>query len=169
MDSYIIDYYDELPPVMIFHHANRFQWHNDDPLYDGERVLKRLQIPTIERDGYTSLRCVWTLGCPVEIRPMSEDVDGADPTSSDARAGTFYKKAAFEHLFPNITVPAEVGGACCAQFAVTSAQVRKRSRLDYERYRRWLLETPLRDDLSGRILEYSWHSTLNASYRVIRM
>ena len=37
-----------------------------------------------------------------------------------------------------------------------------RPKSDYEDYRRWLLETRLPDDISGRILEYSWHS-MNSS------
>ncbi|KAK5111028.1 hypothetical protein LTR62_005403 [Meristemomyces frigidus] len=157
--TYIIDHYDSLPPVIIFQHANQYQWHNDDPLYDGLRMLERLSIPTVAREGYANLRCVWTLGCPVEIRPIEEATTrtlGIDGIPEDAKAGQYYKEA-FEHLFPDVPVPEEIGLSCCAQFAVTAAKVRERPRRDYERYRRWLLETPLRDDLSGRIMEYSWH------------
>ncbi|KXL48576.1 hypothetical protein M433DRAFT_14 [Acidomyces richmondensis BFW] len=157
--TYIIDNYDALPTVIIFQHANRYQWHNDDPLYDGERMLSRLQIQYVRDQGYVNLRCVWTLGCRVEIHPFSEEgatLPGADPSSSDARAGTFYKHA-FEYLFPGMPVPEEVGASCCAQFAVTAEKIRERPKKDYERYRRWLLETKLTDDLSGRIMEYSWH------------
>jgi hypothetical protein len=60
--TYIIDHYDSLPKIILFHHANKWQWHNDDPLYDGVRVLSRLQVPYIEQQGYVNLRCVWTLG-----------------------------------------------------------------------------------------------------------
>lgn len=147
---------------MIFQHANRYQWHNDDPLYDGKRMLERLQVPYIRGQGYVNLRCVWTLGCPVEIRPFAEEGTehpGDAEASGDEKVGSYYKQA-FEHLFPDMPVPGEVGASCCAQFAVTASKVREHSRQDYEKYRRWLLETPLADDLSGRIMEYSWHSTL---------
>ncbi|WPH03267.1 Hypothetical protein R9X50_00614400 [Acrodontium crateriforme] len=154
--TFIIEHYDNLPRVAIFHHASEYQWHNDDPLFDGRRVLSRLQIPYVEQKGYVNLRCAWTLGCPAEIRPFDESDLNAVPTSPDARAGWFYK-AAFEELFPEIPMPQVVGVSCCAQFAVTAERIRKRPRADYERYRRWLLETPLADSLSGRILEYSWH------------
>ena len=145
---------------MIFLHANRYQWHNDDPLYDGSRVLERLSVPTIKREGYVNLRCVWTIGCRVEIRPLEEAgsfLQHADLTSAEPKAGTFYQEA-FQQLFPDTLIPQEIGAPCCAQFAVSALQIRRRPRSDYERYRRWLLETPLRDDLSGRIMEYSWHS-----------
>ena len=145
---------------MIFQHANRYQWHNDDPLYDGQRMLSRLQLPFVKAQGYVNLRCVWTLGCPAEIRPFKEFIapssDDAE-VSEEARAGAFYKPA-FEELFPGVPVPDVIGASCCAQFAVTADKIRERPKSDYENYRRWLLETRLPDDISGRILEYSWHS-----------
>ena len=50
-----------------------------------------------------------------------------------------------------------IANPCCAQFAVSSKQVRERSLAEYNRYYRWLMETPLPDDTSGRVLEYLWH------------
>lgn len=159
---YIINHYDNLPEIIIFHHADRYQWHNDDPLYDSQRVLSRLQLPYVIEQGYVSLRCVWTLGCPTEIRPFIED----DPVGShedtqpkDARTGVYFKEA-FEELFPDFIVPEAVGLSCCAQFAVTGKKIRERPRQDYKRYREWLLTTQLRDDLGGRLVEYFWHSKL---------
>ncbi|KAF2213329.1 hypothetical protein CERZMDRAFT_67553 [Cercospora zeae-maydis SCOH1-5] len=157
--TYIIDHYDQLPNVAVFSHSKRYQWHNDDPLYDGLSVLSRLNLSHVESLGYTNLRCVWSVGCPDEIEPMVEAAlppPASDPKSNDARAGSFYK-AAFEQMFPNVTVPETVGAPCCAQFAVTAAKIRERPKADYERVRDWLLETPLRDSLSGRVLEYMWH------------
>ncbi|KAF2158403.1 hypothetical protein M409DRAFT_71666 [Zasmidium cellare ATCC 36951] len=155
--SYIIDHYTELPEVVVFSHANRYQWHNDDPWYDGLRVLSRLNLSYVKEQGYSNLRCVWTLGCPVEIRPLLEaEDDMALSNSYDAGAGSFYK-AAFEVLFPGVAVPEAVGVTCCAQFAVTAEAIRQRPRDDYERYREWLMESELHDGLTGRITEYSWH------------
>lgn len=37
-DRYIIDNYHNLPDLIVFHHAHRFQWHNDDPLW-GEFIV----------------------------------------------------------------------------------------------------------------------------------
>jgi Protein of unknown function (DUF3431) len=36
--------------------------------------------------------------------------------------------------------------------------VQERPKSEYERIRDWLLETELADQISGRVLEYSWHS-----------
>ena len=50
-----------------------------------------------------------------------------------------------------------VGVACCAQFALTRQKIRERPLSDYQRYRNWITETGLEDNVSGRVLEYSWH------------
>ena len=63
-------------------------------------------------------------------------------------------------LFPEKDVPREVGVSCCAQFAATREKIQERKRSEYQRYRQWLMDTELGDSISGRILEYSWHSKL---------
>ncbi|GAQ08809.1 hypothetical protein ALT_6130 [Aspergillus lentulus] len=148
--TYIIDNYDRLPDVMLFIHSQRFQWHNDDPYYDGVPMLRRFQVPYLQKQGYVNLRCAWTLGCPAEIHPHT------DTHRDDVHAGEYFKNG-FMELFPGADVPDEVGVSCCAQFGVTSWKVRQRPKSDYVRFRKWLSETPLKDDLSGRIMEYSWH------------
>lgn len=135
-------------------------------MYDGMRMLSRLQIPYIKKAGYINLRCVWTLGCPAEIRPYEErqkDQVDEDGEEGEAKAGSYYLEA-FEHLFPGTPVPEKIGVSCCAQFAATGEKIRERPLSDYIRYREWLTETTLKDDLSGRIMEYAWHSkTLHPS------
>ncbi|KAI5292359.1 hypothetical protein KEM52_006422 [Ascosphaera acerosa] len=149
--SYIIDNYDRLPQYMLFLHAQRYQWHNDDPNYDGIPPLARLRLAHLDAQGFINLRCVHTLGCPVEIRPET-DVAAAD----NVHAGAYFADG-FRALFPGEPVPRQIGSPCCAQFGVTRAQVRRRPRADYARYRAWLLNSTLDDALSGRIMEYSWH------------
>lgn len=56
-----------------------------------------------------------------------------------------------------LSVPEEVGAACCAQFAVSSEQVYKRPRSDYVQIRQWLIDTDRDDAHSGRIMEFLWH------------
>jgi hypothetical protein len=38
----MIDAYDYLPDVMVFIHSDRYQWHNDDPLYGTDPLLSLL-------------------------------------------------------------------------------------------------------------------------------
>lgn len=152
---YIIDRYENLPEFVIFLHSERWQWHNDDPDYDGYAVLRRLQFQHIKKEGYVSLRCAWDLGCPYEIRPYG-DLSTTEESKTHHRA---YKKA-FEDLFPGKEIPKTVGSPCCAQFVVTGAKLRERPRSDYIKYREWLIGTKLEDEVSGRMFEYSWHSKI---------
>jgi Protein of unknown function (DUF3431) len=69
----------------------------------------------------------------------------------------------FTKIFPEKSEKGEVlevvGVGCCAQFAVTAAKVQEKPRSEYVRIRDWIINTPLEDAVSGRIMEYSWHST----------
>ncbi|KAI0149139.1 hypothetical protein BJ166DRAFT_57333 [Pestalotiopsis sp. NC0098] len=151
--TYIIDHYDHLPNNIIFMHASRFAWHNDDPDYDAIPTLRNLQLPYLQENGYVNLRCVWVIGCPAEIRPVEDEAnrDDAHPMTKD-----IYKQA-FDELLPDLPMPEVVGVSCCSQFAVTRETIQSRPQSDYVRYRQWLLETSLDDGRSGRVLEFSWH------------
>ena len=157
--SYIIDNYHTLPNITTFMHGERYQWHNDDPLYDGYEMLSHLQIPHLLQNGYTNLRCVWTLGCPAELSNLSETpFPGAELKDPKAIENTtLHFPAAFKELFPGAKLPSTVGVPCCAQFAVTSHKIWERPMEDYVKYRDWLLKTDLIDHVSGRVFEYSWH------------
>lgn len=153
---YIIDRYSTLPGNIIFHHAERFQWHNDNADYDALTLLQRFRFDHLKVEGYVNLRCVWVLGCPAEIKPIEDAkhiIEGEPVT-----AKRVYKKA-WEDLFPNEEIPEVVGVTCCSQFAVRRETIRRRPKADYIRIRKWLVESNLVDDLSGRVLEYAWHST----------
>jgi len=149
---FIIDNYEKLPDHVLFIHPDRYQWHNDDPDYDGLPMLRHFQLPYLEKEGYVNIRCAWALGCPNEIKPFKEEGENR----AAVHAGGSYKPN-FELLFPELKVPEKVGVSCCAQFAATKEKIRERKKEDYVRYREWLLKTELEDSISGRILEYSWH------------
>ncbi|EWC48679.1 hypothetical protein DRE_01901 [Drechslerella stenobrocha 248] len=152
--TYIIDHYHSLPDYMVFIHSLRYQWHNEDPMYDGVPPVKNLQLSYLDKVGFQPLRCTWHLGCPAELRPIHPIAGRIDDRSHTEEA---YARA-FEELFPNATVPEVVGSACGAQFALTREKIRERPLADYQRYRQWLMDTELPDNISGRILEYAWHS-----------
>lgn len=84
-------------------------------------------------------------------------------TDSDVdavHAGAYYMNG-FQELFPGVEVPDAVGVSCCAQFGLAKWKILERPKSDYQRYKKWLLETDLDDAMSGRIMEYSWHSKLS--------
>ena len=95
------------------------------------------------------------MGCPHEIQ-TDPNPDVYDGVHSDTEA---VYAAGFAELFPGTSVPKEVGIPCGAQFALSKNKVLERPVEDYGRYRQWLWDTPLDDLISGRVLEYSWHST----------
>jgi hypothetical protein len=156
--TYIIENYDRLADINVFIHALQYQWHNDDPNKDGATVISRLQLPFIHQHGYVNMRCAWTLGCPGEVRVTSPTTKREDPNNPDTAS---HFAQAFRELFPlraaQNDIPTVVGASCCAQFAVSKAKLRETSRSEYERIRDWLRDTPLPDNISGRIMEYSWH------------
>jgi hypothetical protein len=122
-ERYIIDNYESLPDNVLFIHPNRYQWHNDDPDYDGLPMLRRFQLPYLQKEGYVNIRCAWLLGCPDEIKPLEEEGEHREAV----HAGGDYKQA-FQHLFPGKKVPREVGVSCCAQFAATKEKIRERKK-----------------------------------------
>ena len=145
---------------MIFHHASRYQWHNDDPLYDGKRLLSQLRLSHVRKEGYVNLRCTWAPGCPFRTQPLIEAELAASlnhRATSGAVAGWYFKEA-WEEIFPFVGVPEEVGIPCGGQFAATGAAIRKFSKKDYEYYRRWLLHNKFGDEIASRVIEYMWHS-----------
>ncbi|KAG8207305.1 hypothetical protein GTR04_5318 [Trichophyton interdigitale] len=152
--TYIIDRYDSLPGNIFFHHAKRFQWHNDDPNYDALNLLQQFRLDYLKEEGYTNLRCDWALGCPSAIRPW---VDAIVFLPNEHISSKHVYKKSFEQLFPDQSVPETVGVACCSQFAVRREIIQQRPKSDYIRYRKWLLDTEFSDQFSGRVFEYSWH------------
>ncbi|KAH9884855.1 hypothetical protein F4778DRAFT_522544 [Xylariomycetidae sp. FL2044] len=151
--SYLIDFYDALPDVVVFLHARRFQWHNDNPDFDGLQMIQRLRLDHVRRVGYVNLRCTWELGCPVEIRPLD---DAKTEWEGPIRTNYVYKEA-YRGLMPGREVPDLVGASCCGQFAVSRAAIRRNPKDRYVRWRNWLVETEYEDDVSGKVFEYLWH------------
>ena len=122
-------------------------------------VLARLNFSHVQAVGYANLRCVWVLGCPDEIHPARDALLAAAKSPKEPVATKDIFEQALKELLPGLDVPEVVGVTCCAQFAVSRDAIRRRPREDYIAFRDWLIQTPLTDDLSGRVLEYAWHSS----------
>ncbi|CAO1596835.1 hypothetical protein XANCAGTX0491_000665 [Xanthoria calcicola] len=151
--TYIIDHYTSLPATLAFIHPHRrgFRdaWHTDTPLHDNVDALRTLQIPYVQKNGYVNLRCNWNPGCEKAHRKNKH-------ITADVWRDVFKgaSKASFSQ--PEY-VPGEVGAACCAQFAVSRNRVLERPLSDYEALRQWVVDSPLSDARSGRVLEFLWH------------
>lgn len=135
---------------MVFIHAERYQWHNDDPMFDGVPPIQNLRLDHVRKEGYVSLRCAHFPGCMVGVHPT--------PNKPDDFWGMEHSFAvAFQEFFPTDPIPTQVGAPCCAQFAVSKETVQSRSPAEYERMRQWLWSTTIVGGKSGRVFEYLWH------------
>jgi Protein of unknown function (DUF3431) len=156
--TFVIDHYDHLPEIMVFLHPHKSgwpqAWHTDANAYDNVKSVRGLQLGYVRKNGYANMRYIWNPGCPVELTPLG-DTPGDSQSAQTSRA---YGEA-WIYMFggDNSTLPQTVATPCCSQFAVSSWQVHMRPRTDYERYRQWVLDTPLSDEISGRVMEYIWH------------
>ncbi len=156
--TYVIDHYSSLPPIMAFIHPHRSgfwnAWHTDTPLHDNVYALENLQLPFVRQNGYVNLRCNTAPGgcnkAPGRNQHIThqvwQEVFNETSTPHANRSST-----AMADTDPTLAV------ACCAQFAVSREQVRKRPLEDYVRIRDWVIHTELSDRKSGRIMEYLWH------------
>ncbi|KAF2467878.1 uncharacterized protein BDR25DRAFT_266319 [Lindgomyces ingoldianus] len=154
--TYIIENYSNLPSTIVFLHSHRNHDHGsrdvEDLNFDNVATIKALHIDFIQKTGYANLRCILNPGCPAEIQPFRPDEE-LSPLKPQERAMV----DAWAELFGNDNVPQVLAAPCCAQFAVSREQVLKRPKEEYERFLKWLLDTPLNDYTSGRVFEYLWH------------
>ncbi|KAH0538767.1 hypothetical protein FGG08_004655 [Glutinoglossum americanum] len=148
--TYIIDHYENLPDIVIFMHAHRLSWHNNDILgNDAAEMIKRLNSEHIMRQGYVNLRCHWKPGCPDWLHPKSHEDD-------IVKQEQLMLEQSWLELFPLDPLPSVLSQPCCAQFAVSRERVLSVPKSRFVYFRDWLLRTPLSTYISGRIWEYSW-------------
>lgn len=148
--TYILEFYENLPDVSIFMHSHRYAWHNDDLLnFDAAEMIKRLSSERVLRNGYMNLRCHWMPGCPEWIHPAEVEPDREKLEQSMIAD-------AWAELFPGKPIPKVLAQPCCSQFALSRDRILSIPKETYEHYRNWLLRSPIRDTMSGRIFEYIW-------------
>ena len=166
--SYIIDHYDSLPSTLVFLHSHRSgfvkAWHTDTPLHDNVHALRALQIPFVQSNGYVNLRCNWNPGCKEAHRynkhvtaEVWQSVFEGTSTSISSRNASSSSSSPPASQGKNLSAPAQVGAACCAQFAVSRERALQRPLSDYERFRQWIIDTEKSDAQSGRAMEFLWH------------
>ncbi|THY40922.1 hypothetical protein D6C99_08016 [Aureobasidium pullulans] len=185
--TFLIDNYDSIPQAgAVFVHGNRFQWHNDDPLYDNAASLAALNVPSaLSATGYHNLRCDWSAGtCPKDSGPAQGSFETTfnsilQPWSARSASDAAMPKA-FAVLFGGDEYSKNgkskglklgrgdpVRAQCCAQFVVSKQAVHRHTREEYVALRQWLLDgygmsrnsnaAPRDDRIAGRVLSYLWH------------
>ncbi|KAG9760249.1 hypothetical protein KCU73_g2984, partial [Aureobasidium melanogenum] len=149
--TYLVENYERLPSTIAFVHAHEGAWHIDADGYSNVKSLSSLNIDFVQSNGYANLRCIANPGCPDGVRPFHDYHDADDRRAEHAIADVW------REIFGNNDVPEVIGATCCAQFAVSRDQVRKRPLDFYVGALKWLYETPLDDATSGRVFEHIWH------------
>lgn len=151
----MIDHYDDLPDTVVFMHAHRHAWHNNNlVMQDAFAMLKRLRHDRVARMGYMNVRCHHEPGCPDWIHM---DRPGGDFDFHHKPEEIYWRKSIWEELHPGAPIPQSLSGVCCAQFALSRDRIRQVPIERLLHYRRWLLHTGMDDTYSGRIFEYIWH------------
>lgn len=164
--QFIIDNYDDLPENMVFVHAHRHSWHQDDYV---DVLIKKLDWTksyyNINNNYITPL-----------IKNDQEIIERHfyHRTWSQCEYRKSYKlwvEDVWSDLFAGqIEMPERIEGKCGAQFLVKKEIVKKYSKEFYQRLLSWLLTTDIDERLkitksaqnlssqvSGRILEYVWN------------
>ncbi|PGH18308.1 hypothetical protein AJ79_00647 [Helicocarpus griseus UAMH5409] len=169
--SYIIDHYNHLPTTIAFLHSHRSgflqAWHVDAPLHDNVIAMRTLRLDYVQHAGYVNLRCNWNPGCKKAHRINKHVTDkvwqeifrgtSTPPVNQTSSTTTRPIGGLIARDIRPMEKPAEVGAACCAQFAVSRDQVLKRPLEDYIQFRNWVIETGKNDASSGRVMEFLWH------------
>ena len=152
--TYIIDHYDELPDSVLFFHPHKGTWHNNilNDL-DTATTIRRLNDAHVARKGYFNSRCHHDPGCPDWLHLDRPEAEWDLFKKNEER---FFTSKVWRELHPLGPLPTAISQPCCAQFAVSRDRIRAQPQSEYIRYRDWLLWTHLEDEVSGRIMEYTW-------------
>ena len=152
--TYIIDHYDDLADTSIFFHPHLVTWHNNDLLdSNAATTIRHLSDAHVARVGYFNSRCHHEPGCPDWLHLDRPETEFDEYRKMEER---FFTAKLWRELHPDAPLPPAISQPCCAQFAVSRDRIRSHPRAEYVRYRDWLLNADLGDEMSGRVMEYTW-------------
>ncbi|PVH69442.1 hypothetical protein DL98DRAFT_397536, partial [Cadophora sp. DSE1049] len=153
--TYMYDFYDNLPDIVIFLHGQDYAWHIDGALqYSTSSALYRINLTEVLRRKYMNLRIRWDNACPNWIN-TSITIDSPE-FSTKLKGEEPYMKDAFESLFHGDPLPKILAAPCCSQFAVTRETIRVVPRECYQNAMSWLQNGYMSSAMSGWIWEHLW-------------
>ncbi|KAL7622770.1 hypothetical protein AAE478_006449 [Parahypoxylon ruwenzoriense] len=150
--TYMHDFYDNLPDITIFIHADESPWHVEGTLNSSMTfALSHLDLYQVLQRQYFNLRVSWDGACPnwINTTKSSAERDGHKKEEP-------YMYEAFSENFNTNQVPEILAGPCCSQFAVTKDAVRRHPRSQYKITMDWLVQTDWTDYIAGRVWEHMW-------------
>ncbi|KAI1455361.1 hypothetical protein F4805DRAFT_436523 [Annulohypoxylon moriforme] len=144
------DFYDSLPDITIFTHADDSPWHVEGTLNSSLTfALSHLDLNEVLKRQYFNLRVSWENACPNWINTSKTDDDWSKQEEP-------YMHEAFSENFATNKVPEILAGPCCSQFAATREAVRRHPKSQYRINMDWLIQTHWNDYISGRVWEHMW-------------
>lgn len=153
--SYLIDNYDNLPDVSLFFHPHQIAWHNNELQgQNAANMLETINNNHIARVGYMPARCMQDPGCPHWLRL---DLPPEELDEFHRLEEKYFTSKTWRELHPQFDLPEYISAPCCSQFGLSRERIRAQPVSEYKRYRDWLLNTDLEDEISGRWMEYGWH------------
>lgn len=167
--TYMHDFYDELPDISIFVHADETPWHVE-PILRGNlsHALSRLDLEHVKQRKYVNLRVSWVNACPDWINtthtvPGSEHKE-EEPFMAQAFVDNFrpwHEEESKEKPKGDFVVPEILAQPCCNQFAATRSAIRSVPIIEYKRFMEWLTTSSLAtssvgDFAAGRFWEHAF-------------
>lgn len=162
--THIIDNYDNLADVTLFHHDHYASWHQTLP---SPVELNLLHPSYVIREGYVSTRCstssTHTCSDLETIKLSSTIISLKRLSRSETRAARI--PSMLVHFLGKEEAKRIMGDGmgrilkapCCAMFAVSREAVHRRDIEIWRGLREWLIETSLDSWAAGRIFEWTWH------------
>jgi hypothetical protein len=153
--TYLINRYDTLPDISLFFHPHQIAWHNNElQAQNTANMLEAINNNHIARVGYMPARCLHDPGCPHWLRL---DLPAEELDEYHRLEEKYFTSTIWRELHPDFPLPSYISAPCCSQFGLSRERIRSQPVSEYKRYRDWLLNTALDDEISGRWMEYGWH------------
>ncbi|RAL63689.1 hypothetical protein DID88_003732 [Monilinia fructigena] len=131
--QYFYDFYDDLPDISILIHAHERSWHIDS--LHSQNIVSALNSLDLRESSTPPQAKKSPAGIP-EQRNMQNS---------------------FRANFDIYDIPEFLASPCCSQIVVVREVIQAVPRAQYNRHIEWLLESDLKDDISGRVWEHLWH------------
>jgi hypothetical protein len=165
--SFLIDRYHNLPEIMVFMHAGRIAWHNNDLLqWSSALMVSRLRRSYIHNKGFVNLLCDIKLrssriyhatesGFPAYVLTREDGLRPELRHNTDSEYARFHE--IWSSIFPGRPVPTSLGSVAGAQFALTRETARKIPLDELIRLRQWIIDAGLDAKSAGAVFEVVWH------------
>jgi hypothetical protein len=162
--TYMHAFYDSLPDITIFTHAEDRSWRTDSVLSGSlATAIQLLNLNEVHRRGYVSLRVDWTNACPDGINTtrtwqLAKKEGRWSSWGTTTKEEEPYMREAFLENFQssNGSVPEILAQPCCSQFAATREAIQRVPKSQYAHHIAWFADKRLPEKLSARIWEHMW-------------